>query len=120
MISFIKTYGTHYAKSTIMGIGVDFETRYNEKETLNNNKQTRDECSTRSGGINLFGLSTSSTNTECTGTLQDTTRGNNTRLQRFISNTYGTLPANRGSGGSNDSEGMFSRVVKYSEKSLLT
>ena len=51
MISFIKTYGTHYAKSTIMGIGVDFETRYTEKETLNNNKQTRDECSTRSGKV---------------------------------------------------------------------
>ena len=60
----------------------------------------------RSGGINLFGLSTSSTNTECTGTLQDTTKGKNTRLQRFISNTYGTLPVS-GSVASNDSEGMF-------------
>ena len=99
MISFIKTYGTHYAKSTIMGIGVDFETRYTEKETLEKTKQKREKCSTISGGVQLFGLSISSKDKECTGSLKDTTKGKNTRLQRFISNTYGTLPVSSSTGG---------------------
>ena len=107
MISFIKTYGTHYAKSTIMGIGVDFETRYTENETLENNKQTRNECNTLSGGAQLFGFSSiSGKDTKCTGNLKDTTKGNNTRLQRFISNTYGTLPVSPSTARC-DSEGMF-------------
>ena len=106
MISFIKTYGTHYAKSTIMGIGVDFETRYTEKETLDKSKRKREDCSTISGGAQLFGLSTSAKNTECTDTLKDTTQGENTRLQRFISNTYGTLPVSSPAARC-DSEGMF-------------
>ena len=106
MISFIKTYGTHYAKSTIMGIGVDFETRYTEKETLKEDKQYREECSTISGGVQLFGLSTSGKGSGCTDSFKDTTKGTNTRLQRFISNTYGTLPVSS-SAARCDSEGMF-------------
>ena len=33
MKEFISKFGTHYAKNTVMGIGVDFETRYTEEET---------------------------------------------------------------------------------------
>ena len=36
-----QNFGTHYAKETIMGIGVDFETRYTEAETVYHDDRTR-------------------------------------------------------------------------------
>ena len=111
MISFIKTYGTHYAKSTIMGIGVFFETRYNEQETRDNSKQHREECSTVSGAMNLFGLSIGSTSHKCNGSLEDTTKGFNTKLKRFISDTYGTLPVGQ-SGADSDSIFILTKMAK--------
>lgn len=37
----LQNFGTHYAKESMMGIGVDFETRYTEEETVQNNIRTR-------------------------------------------------------------------------------
>ena len=37
----LQNFGTHYAQESMMGIGVDFETRYTEGETVKNNDRTR-------------------------------------------------------------------------------
>ena len=37
----IENFGTHYPKESIMGIGVDFETRYTEAETVYHDDRTR-------------------------------------------------------------------------------
>ena len=92
MIKFIETFGTHYAKESVMGIGVEFETRFTEEETLNYDSQTRNECSSSSGGFSLFGYGGHHSEKECTGSLEDTTIGSDTIVKRFTSTTYGTLP----------------------------
>ena len=109
LMTFIETYGTHYAKSTIMGIGVYFETRYTETETNINNEEVRNKCSSRSGGISLLGFKYDSDNKKCEGNLDDTTKGEDTRLKRFISNTYGTLP------GGSSSKSSCNFLTEWSE-----
>ena len=37
----LENFGTHYPKESIMGIGVDFETRYTESETVFHDDKTR-------------------------------------------------------------------------------
>ena len=75
MDSFISKFGTHFALTTVMGVGVNFETRYTEEETLNHSDQTLNECSSRSGGFQLFGFGSHSSTTDCEGSLNDTTSG---------------------------------------------
>jgi len=91
MTSLISKFGTHYAKNTVMGIGVDFETRYTEGETMNHDKQTRNYCSSHSGGFSFLGFGKKDHSTKCTGSLEDTTQGDNTAVKRFTLTTYGTL-----------------------------
>ena len=92
MKKFIEKFGTHYTKESVMGIGVEFETRYTEKETLDHDDQTRNDCSSNSGGFSLFGFGSHHSKTECQGSLNNTTNGKSTRVDRFKSTTYGTLP----------------------------
>jgi len=91
MHEFISMFGTHYAKKTIMGIGADFETRYNEEETLNYDSNTRNECSSHSGGFRIFGIGKRTSSSKCKGLSDDATTGDNTKVERFVSTTYGTL-----------------------------
>ena len=57
MKNFITKFGTHYAKEAVMGIGVDFETRYNQEETKTFSKADREDCNSEKGGVNIFGFS---------------------------------------------------------------
>ena len=66
--------------------------RFTNKETLNHDEQTRNECSSKSGGVELFGFGTDISTSKCSGSLSDTTQGQNTAVKRFTSRSYGTLP----------------------------
>jgi len=91
MKDLISNFGTHYAKKTLMGIGVYFETRYNEEEKITHDSQTRNECSSRSGGFSIFGIGLGSDSSKCSGSLEDTTAGADTAAKRFTFTTYGTM-----------------------------
>ena len=66
--------------------------RFTYSETLHHDEQTRNECSSKSGGFKLFGFGTDISTSKCKGSLNDTTQGRNTAIDRFISRSYGTLP----------------------------
>ena len=66
--------------------------RFTNAETLNHDEQTRNECSSKSGGFKLFGFGTDTSSSKCRGSLSDTTQGQNTAVKRFSSRSYGTLP----------------------------
>ena len=55
MKQFISNFGTHFAKKSIMGIGIEFETRFNEKETIEYDPDTLKKCNTRSGKLSILG-----------------------------------------------------------------
>ena len=59
---------------------------------MNHDEQTRNECSSHSGGFHLFGFGYDESETKCSGSLEDTTQGQNTAVLRFTSRSYGTLP----------------------------
>ena len=59
---------------------------------MNHDEQTRNECSSHSGGVHLFGFGYDESETKCSGSLEDTTQGQNTAVMRFTSRSYGTLP----------------------------
>ena len=59
---------------------------------MNYDEKTRNECSSYSGGASLFGFSHDESETKCSGSLEDTTQGENTAVLRFTSRSYGTLP----------------------------
>ena len=59
---------------------------------MNHDDQTRNDCSSQSGGFHLFGFGGDGSETKCTGSLEDTTQGQNTAVMRFTSRSYGTLP----------------------------
>ena len=59
---------------------------------MNHDEQTRNECSSHSGGSHLFGFGYDESETKCSGSLEDTTQGQNTAVMRFTSRSYGTLP----------------------------
>jgi hypothetical protein len=44
MKNLIDNFGTHYSKKTTMGVGVEFETRFTEKDNLANDVKTKDSC----------------------------------------------------------------------------
>ena len=92
VLDFIEKFGTHYAKHSIMGIGSVFETRYTQKETLDNNEKTRNDCSSNSGGFQLFGFGAKTSKEECSGSLSNTVDGQDTSIKRFTATSFGTLP----------------------------
>ena len=55
MKQFISDFGTHFAKMSTMGIGIEFETRYTEKETIDHESKTLKKCNTRSGKLGILG-----------------------------------------------------------------
>ena len=59
---------------------------------MNHDEQTRNECSSHSGVFHLFGFGYDESETKCSGSLEDTTQGQNTAVMRFTSRSYGTLP----------------------------
>ena len=66
--------------------------RFTYWETLHHDEQTRNKCSSKSGGVKLFGFATDISTSKCTGSLSDTTQGQNTVVDRFTSRSFGTLP----------------------------
>ena len=66
--------------------------RFTEQETMNHDDQTRNQCSSNSGGIKLVGFGVKGSKKKCTGTLENTAIGHDTKVKRFISKTYGSLP----------------------------
>merc|ERR1719369_1415995 len=99
MKKFIEDYGTHYASQSVMGVGISFETRYTEQETLDYDEEKRNECSSHSGGESILGFSDGEASKNCTDSLGDTTKGADTSVKRFISTSYGTLPVGSNSVG---------------------
>ena len=92
MKDFIGKFGTHFSKKTVMGIGTQFETRFTEEETIKHDRETRNECSSNSGGFNIFGFHAHHSQTKCTGSLNDTWMGKDTSVSRIRATSYGTLP----------------------------
>ena len=92
MKDFIDKFGTHFSKKTVMGIGTQFETRFTEEETKKHDKETRNKCSSSSGGFHIFGFGTDDSEKECTGSLKDTWKGKDTSVSRIRVTSYGTLP----------------------------
>ena len=62
---------------------------------MKNDAQTRNKCSSHSGGASLFGISFGKSKSKCTGSLNDTTQGKNTAVKRFVSTSYGTPEVNK-------------------------
>ena len=58
-------------------------------------EQTRNDCSSRSGGYKLFGFGHESSEDKCTDSLKDTTQGKNTVMKRFVSTSYGIPEVNK-------------------------
>ena len=92
MIKFIKNYGTHYAHKITMGFGVDFETRFTEKETNEYSEQIRSKCAKNTGEVNIFGLKSGGGKEDCEKIDEEYKDESTNRLQRFVQQTYGTLP----------------------------
>ena len=44
MKNLIANYGTHYSKRTIMGVGIEFEARYTEKDNKDLNVKMKESC----------------------------------------------------------------------------
>ena len=57
--------------------------------------QTRNKCSSRSGGHKIFGFGKESSETKCNGSLEDTTQGKNTAMKRFVATSYGIPEVNK-------------------------
>ena len=95
-IWFVDQYGTHYARSSQMGSSIAFETRYDETETNSHNQSTLMRCSTISGS-RVFGFQLEDDSHECTGSLENTTFGEDTSVKRTIHTTIGSFPAGAGS-----------------------
>ena len=91
MKNFITKFGTHYAKEAVMGIGVDFETRYNQEETKTFTQGQRQKCNSENGGVGIFGFSVNANDTDCKGTMGNMTIGGNSSVKRWQVTTYGTL-----------------------------
>ena len=53
---------------------------------------TRNQCNSNSGGIEILGYGVNGATEKCKESLANTTNGINTRVERFTSTTYGTLP----------------------------
>ena len=92
---FVDDYGTHYGREVTMGSSFSFESRYNKEETNNYSTKQKKECSTKSGA-RIFGIQAEKDESQCTGTLNDTTAGENTAVNRFSSTTIGSFPAGGG------------------------
>ena len=91
MTNFITKFGTHYAKEAVMGIGVDFESRWNQEETRIFSKSDRDNCNSEKGGVNIFGFSAGGSDTKCHGSLGNITMDGKSAVDRWRVTTYGTL-----------------------------
>ena len=55
MKQFISDFGTHFARKSTMGIGIQFETRYTELETIQHDQNTLRKCNTRTGKLGILG-----------------------------------------------------------------
>ena len=69
-----------------------FSHRFTEGETLKYDSNTRNQCNSNSGGIEILGYGVNGATEKCKESLANTTNGINTRVERFTSTTYGTLP----------------------------
>ena len=87
METFIEKFGTHYAQSSMMGVGVNFETRYTEQETMEHDDQTLKECNTESGSSSVLGFTSGGSESKCTGSLNNTNTGN-TYLMMMICSIF--------------------------------
>ena len=72
-------------------VGFQYSFRFTEEETLEHSQEVRNECSTISGGGTLFGFSAGADKNKCTGSLSDTTTGENTAVKRFTASSYGIM-----------------------------
>ena len=95
-IWFVERYGTHFSQSSQMGSSIAFETRYNESESMNHDHNTLKECNTKSGS-RVFGLQIEEDEHRCEGSLEDTTKGEDTSVKRTTHTTIGSFPAESGS-----------------------
>ena len=91
MERFIEHFGTHYATETSMGVGIQFESRFAEDETSEHTVEERNKC-TRKNGLKFFGVQLENDQTECSGSLSETTHGSVGSVSRFSSRTIGTFP----------------------------
>ena len=62
---------------------------------MTHDAQTRNECSSRSGGRKIFGFGHTSSENKCEGSMNDTTQGDNTVVKRFVSTSYGIPEVNK-------------------------
>ena len=91
--SFIQEYGTHYAASSKMYIGVEFEHRYTESETKEFTKTRRKECSSSVGGFDILGLiKYDESSKACTKDFSKDTFEEGSVIERFKSRSFGTIP----------------------------
>ena len=62
---------------------------------MTHDAQTRNKCSSRSGGIKIAGFGSDKSETKCKGSLNDTTQGKNTAMKRFVATSYGIPEVNK-------------------------
>jgi len=95
---FIDNYGTHYAKKSEMGVGMEFETRYNREETRDSTVEQRNKCNNKSKGFSVFGIGASSESNECSSFDAAANDAGSSLVRRNESITYGVLPSEGGFG----------------------
>ena len=66
--------------------------RYTKAETLNHDDQTRNECSSKTGGVEILGFGADISTSKCSGSLRNTKQGQDTAVKRFAATSYGILP----------------------------
>ena len=64
MKKFINEFGTHYAKKTVMGVGLKFETRWTQEEKQYNSETKLNKC-TSVMGAKLFGMQLEDDTKDC-------------------------------------------------------
>ena len=116
-INFINTYGTHYAAKSQMGSSIAFETRYTKEETASHSKEVLRDCSTKTGA-RVYGFQVEYDTSNCTDSLEDTTKGSDTTVKRTIQSTVGSYPA--GSKGISDWSKQLQDMAKEGKTNIDT
>ena len=88
MRSFIKEFGTHYGKKTIMGVGLKFENRWTSTETKHHSETKLNRC-TAENGARILGMQLQDDTKDCANANLAITTG--TYIHTYIAYLY--LPA---------------------------